>query len=535
MISIPNSPMNLEVLTAGLPEGMNAALTENGADGPAFVDIINNLGLEGAEKISGLFGKISSQLSEAGIDGQQLQKLQQMLKDGKNLPPAAEIALQKLQSLVNSVKNGKADPGEIATRLNDLIGQLPEKMQQNLTTIQEKLNSIIERKAAQVDSSAEVQDQQETEETDSAISMLAAIDDDWQQAQIAESDEDAVEQMSEPAEPIVVPGIIAADTQKSANTGKHSDKDVDTALIEEPATEVFEQSAVAAAIAEVIEPPPKSATIQQSSMQQSSVQQASLNAQAMQQKAAIVNQANERSPAFDAEVYGETPEVEVPEVIDEMTVEVKNQQVAAKNNLSLLASNRANQIAWQATTAAQATVNLLGGGDGAASGGLSANSGQVNSFLQMMSQSGPQVITQNIHKAEWGTAVGDRINWMIGKNLQMAQIKITPAHLGPIEMKVNIEKNNAQVTFVSQHQVVRDALEQAIPRLREMLQEQDLDLVDVDIRDESNAQAEFEREMQKEQKHNLAGNNLNSSVTEDQDHEEKVDVIKSSHLLDAYA
>ena len=46
---------------------------------------------------------------------------------------------------------------------------------------------------------------------------------------------------------------------------------------------------------------------------------------------------------------------------------------------------------------------------------------------------------------------------------------------------MSLQQDQASVAFVSQHAAVREALEQAIPRLREMLGEQELQLVQVDV------------------------------------------------------
>jgi len=64
---------------------------------------------------------------------------------------------------------------------------------------------------------------------------------------------------------------------------------------------------------------------------------------------------------------------------------------------------------------------------------------------------------------------------------QVAQLKITPPNLGVIEVRLNINHDQASVSFVSHHALVRDAIESAMPRLREMLAEQALDLVQTDV------------------------------------------------------
>ncbi|HEB94836.1 MAG TPA: flagellar hook-length control protein FliK [Sedimenticola thiotaurini] len=81
----------------------------------------------------------------------------------------------------------------------------------------------------------------------------------------------------------------------------------------------------------------------------------------------------------------------------------------------------------------------------------------------------------------WERGVGERILWMAGKSLQAASIQLNPRHLGPIEIQLSLQHDQASVSFSAQHAVVRDALEAAIPRLREMFADNNLQLVNVDV------------------------------------------------------
>ncbi len=81
----------------------------------------------------------------------------------------------------------------------------------------------------------------------------------------------------------------------------------------------------------------------------------------------------------------------------------------------------------------------------------------------------------------WEQGVGDRVMWMLGNSIQGASLRINPAHLGPIEIQLSMQQDQATVTFNAQHAVVREALEASIPRLREMFQENNLQLTNVDV------------------------------------------------------
>jgi flagellar hook-length control protein FliK len=91
-------------------------------------------------------------------------------------------------------------------------------------------------------------------------------------------------------------------------------------------------------------------------------------------------------------------------------------------------------------------------------------------------------------QADWDQALGERIQWLAGKQLQGAQIKLNPAHLGPMEVRIQVQNDQASIQFSSAHAVVREALESALPRLRDMFEAAGVQLLDVDVSGESSAQ-----------------------------------------------
>jgi len=88
---------------------------------------------------------------------------------------------------------------------------------------------------------------------------------------------------------------------------------------------------------------------------------------------------------------------------------------------------------------------------------------------------------QPLNRPEWRDEMASRVSWLVKNDQSSAQLRINPAHLGPMEISIKISQDQASVSFVSQHIQVREAVEQAVPRLREMLEQQGLNLTDVDI------------------------------------------------------
>jgi flagellar hook-length control protein FliK len=82
---------------------------------------------------------------------------------------------------------------------------------------------------------------------------------------------------------------------------------------------------------------------------------------------------------------------------------------------------------------------------------------------------------------QWGEGVGERIQWMMNRGMEQAQIRLNPQHLGPLEIRLSMTNDQANVSIMAQHAVTRDAIEQSLPRLREMLQDANLNLANVDV------------------------------------------------------
>ena len=81
----------------------------------------------------------------------------------------------------------------------------------------------------------------------------------------------------------------------------------------------------------------------------------------------------------------------------------------------------------------------------------------------------------------WDRAVGERVQWMVNQKVQWAELKLNPPHLGQLQVKVRMEGERAHIHFVAPLATVREALELALPRLRDMFAEGELNLGDVTV------------------------------------------------------
>jgi flagellar hook-length control protein FliK len=71
----------------------------------------------------------------------------------------------------------------------------------------------------------------------------------------------------------------------------------------------------------------------------------------------------------------------------------------------------------------------------------------------------------------WENQVGQKVVYMVGSEEQTASLTLNPPDLGPLQVVLSVSNDQASVTFSANQEEVRQALENALPRLREMMSE----------------------------------------------------------------
>jgi flagellar hook-length control protein FliK len=70
---------------------------------------------------------------------------------------------------------------------------------------------------------------------------------------------------------------------------------------------------------------------------------------------------------------------------------------------------------------------------------------------------------------------------MVEQGKHTASLRLSPEHLGPLEVRITINGDQASVQFGAAHIDTRNAIENALPRLREMFASQGLSLADANV------------------------------------------------------
>jgi flagellar hook-length control protein FliK len=89
---------------------------------------------------------------------------------------------------------------------------------------------------------------------------------------------------------------------------------------------------------------------------------------------------------------------------------------------------------------------------------------------------GASKLAPSVGSAAWSQALGEKVVWMAAGAQQTASLTLNPPNMGPLQVVLNISNDQATASFFSTQPEVRQALEQAFPKLREMMNEAGIQL-----------------------------------------------------------
>ena len=69
----------------------------------------------------------------------------------------------------------------------------------------------------------------------------------------------------------------------------------------------------------------------------------------------------------------------------------------------------------------------------------------------------------------WKNALGAEVCLLVERGIGAATLRVSPEHLGPVEVRIDFSDDSASVWFTASHVDTRAALADALPRLRDML------------------------------------------------------------------
>lgn len=90
-------------------------------------------------------------------------------------------------------------------------------------------------------------------------------------------------------------------------------------------------------------------------------------------------------------------------------------------------------------------------------------------------------LRESVGSPGWSRELGTELLLLTERGQQSASLKLAPEHLGPLEVRIAVREGEASLQFAASHADTRAALEQALPRLRELFAAQGLTIADAGI------------------------------------------------------
>jgi len=94
-------------------------------------------------------------------------------------------------------------------------------------------------------------------------------------------------------------------------------------------------------------------------------------------------------------------------------------------------------------------------------------------------------ITAPMGSAAWPAEFTQKVNWVSTQQNQVAELHLNPPDLGPMSVTITITDNQATALFSSPHSAVREAIENALPKLRESLADNGIMLGNATVNDQA--------------------------------------------------
>jgi flagellar hook-length control protein FliK len=93
--------------------------------------------------------------------------------------------------------------------------------------------------------------------------------------------------------------------------------------------------------------------------------------------------------------------------------------------------------------------------------------------LRAASAASPTLVERSVavpvHERHWPTALAAQVLVLSNDKVQAATLRLSPEHLGPVEVRIDMQESSVNVSFTAAHADTRAALEQAMPQLRAVL------------------------------------------------------------------
>ncbi|MBR9875714.1 MAG: flagellar hook-length control protein FliK [Vibrionaceae bacterium] len=113
--------------------------------------------------------------------------------------------------------------------------------------------------------------------------------------------------------------------------------------------------------------------------------------------------------------------------------------------------------------------------------------------------------------------VAEKVQMMMSKNLKSLDIRLDPPELGRMQIRMTMNSDVANVHFTVSNPQARDIIEQTLPRLREMLAQQGMQLADSSVQQQNSGQQQRGYSAAEQNKQDSFGRGFSGQTDEDFD------------------
>lgn len=162
-----------------------------------------------------------------------------------------------------------------------------------------------------------------------------------------------------------------------------------------------------------------------------------------------------------------------------------------------------------------------------------------------------EVLDMDLDARQWGNTLSQRIVTMVTDDVQQARIQLDPPELGSLQVRLQIQNDQATIHVQVQHGHVREALESNAFRLRDALASEGIELDSFDVESEDQQQGNLQQQADSQAEEQPQGQSQGQSniaaaehltdtetaewLTMDEEGSQRQRVNSSVNLLDTFA
>lgn len=149
---------------------------------------------------------------------------------------------------------------------------------------------------------------------------------------------------------------------------------------------------------------------------------------------------------------------------------------------------------------------------GLAQGNASASASQAQTSLGTPGQTAQlsrHEVSTPVAARGWTEEVGQKISWIASRDNGRAELVLTPANMGRVEVSIQMSGDQANASFVAANALAREALQDAMPRLREVLAQAGIQLGQASV---DSGQGGNQTQAENTSGRNTQGNHYNKDI-----------------------